>query len=63
MKRIKYTGEVDEHTIQFLEKHGYDASQLCLAKNGKLYVQVEEEENQHHPDDPIQSGVYEHFIN
>ena len=63
MKRIKYTGEVDEHTLRFLEKYGYDADQLHVAPNGELYVLGEEEENQHHPDDPIQSGVYEHFIN
>lgn len=62
MKRKKYTGEINEYILQFLEKYGYDESQLYTDSKGKLYVLVEENDNIYHPDDLCQSGVYEHYI-
>ena len=62
MKRVKYKGKLNKRTLIFLEKYGYDESQLHVTSTGELYALYDEDENVRHPDDPRITGQIEHFV-
>ncbi len=57
-KYYPYRGEVDEEMITVLEKEGADSSQLFVNRLGALYIKVERDESEYHPDDKMAARVF-----